>query len=74
MKYICKESFCVERYDDDGWTTDTYMTVEEGEVYEVREDWHRIAGSYDSIRLENNRNWLELQQETVNQYFEPVEE
>ena len=44
MKYICKEGFAVEEYDDDGWPTDKYMTVEPGEVYEVNDDWHRVAG------------------------------
>lgn len=76
MKYICKIGFAVEEYDDDGWPTDKYMNIEVGEVYEVNNDWHRIAGGYDSIRLENNENgnWLELQQATIDQYFERVEE
>lgn len=74
MKYICKEGFCVERYDDDGWPTDTYMIIEKGEVYEVNEDWHRVAGGYDTIRLENNVNWLELCKETIDTYFNVLEE
>lgn len=76
MKYICKEGFAVEEYDDDGWPTDKYMTVEPGEVYEVNDDWHRVAGGYDTIRLENNANgnWLELLQTTIDQYFIPAEE
>ena len=76
MKYICKEGFAVEKYDDDGWPTDEYMSIKVGKAYEVNDDWHRIAGGYDSIRLENNENgnWLELQQATIDQYFERVEE
>lgn len=76
MKYICKEGFSVEEYDDDGWPTDKYMNIEAGAVYEVNDDWHRVAGGYDSIRLENteNGNWLELQQATIDQYFDRVEE
>lgn len=52
------------------------MNIEAGEVYEVNNDWHRVAGSYDSIRLENNENgnWLELQQTTIDQYFETEKE
>ncbi len=75
MKYICKEGFAVEKYDDDGWPTDEYMSIEVGEVYEVIDDW-RVAGGYDFIRLENSEkgNWLELQQETIDQYFEPADE
>ena len=76
IKYICKEGFVVEKYDDDGWPTDEYMSIKVGEAYEVNDDWHRIAGGYDSIRLENNENgnWLELQQATIDQYFERVKE
>lgn len=76
MKYICKEGFAVEKYDDDGWSTGEYMNIETGEVYEVNDDWHRIAGGYDSVRLENNENgnWLELQQATIDRYFEKAAE
>lgn len=76
MKYICKQGFSVEEYDDDGWPTDKYMNIEAGEVYEVNDDWHRVAGGYDSIHLENNENgnWLELQQATIDQYFDRAEE
>ena len=76
MKYICKQGFSVEEYDDDGCPTDKYMNIEAGEVYEVNDDWHRLAGCYDSIRLEKNENgnWLELQQETIDKYFEQAEE
>lgn len=76
MKYICKQGFSVEEYDDDGWSTDKYMNIEAGEVYEVNDDWPRVVGGYDSIRLENkeNGNWLELQQATIDQYFDRVEE
>ena len=71
MKYICKIGFAVEKYDDDGWPTDEYIIIEAGEEYEVNDDWHRIAGSYDSIKIENNENgnWLELTQETIDQFF-----
>lgn len=71
MKYICKEGFAVELCDDDGWSTDEYMEIEQGEVYEVNDDWHRVAGGYDTIRLENNDNgnWLELLPETIDRYF-----
>lgn len=74
MRYICTESFLVEKYDDDGWPTDEYMMIEKGEIYDVNRDWHRVAGRYDSIRLENNRNWLELLQETIDIYFKPIDE
>ena len=76
MKYVCKEEFFIEEYDDDGWPTDKYMSIKVGEVYEVNDDWHRVAGGYDTIRLENNENgnWLELQQTTIDQYFDKIED
>lgn len=76
MKYICKEGFAVEKYDDDGWSTGKYRNIEVGEVYKVNDDWYRIVVGYDSIHLENceNGNWLELQQATIDQYFDRAEE
>ena len=59
---------------DDGWPTDRYMIIEEGEVYEVNEDWHRIAGGYDTIRLENSNSWIELTQKSIDTYFDLLEE
>ena len=76
MKYICKEGFAVGKYDDDGLPTDTYMNIEVGEVYEVDDDWRRLVGGYGSVHLKNNENgnWLELQQETIDRYFDQSKE
>lgn len=76
MKYICKQGFSVEEYDEDGWPIDKYMNIEPGEVYEVSDDRHRAVGGYDSILLENNENgnWLELSQAIIDQYFDRAEE
>lgn len=76
MKYICKQGFSVDEYDDGGFPTYKYIHIEAGEVYEVNDDRHRVVGGYDSIRLENNENgnWLELQQAIIDQYFDRAEE
>ena len=75
MKYICKKAFALETCDEEGFLLEEYMTVEVGEVYEVMEDKFRMVGGDETIRLENyeNGNWLELLQETIDQYFEKAE-
>lgn len=73
-KYRCKVGFLLDRYDDDGFYTDEYEEVEEGSVFERSEDWHRIAGGPDSIRLENGKQWMEITQDYLDAYFEPIDE
>ena len=73
MKYVCTEGFCVEMYDDDGFSTDRYIDVEVGEEYETDDSDFRLVGSKDSIRLESkNGNWLELTPDYVSRFFSPV--
>lgn len=74
MKYVCTEGFCVEMFDDDGFSTDRYIDIEEGDVYEVVEDPFRLVGGPDSVRLEcENENWLELTPDYINKFFKPEE-
>lgn len=75
MRYICTESFSVEMFDIDGFSEDRYLDIEKGEIYESTDDDFRMIGGADTIRLESeNGNWLELQQETIDRYFDKAEE
>ena len=35
------------------------------------EEKFRCVGGTDSIRLENDKQWLEILEETLNEYFRP---
>ena len=45
--------------------------VEVGEVFQKSEEKFRCVGGTDSIRLENDNQWLEVTEETLNEYFKP---
>ena len=67
MEYICKETFYIDEYDDDGLPTDNCLTVEKGSVWTVDDDsWRLLAGEY---RLLNGDQWIEISSETLNTYF-----
>lgn len=74
MKYRCKAGFLIDRYDDDGHDMEEYEEIEEGTVFEKSEDAFRIAGGPDTIHLENGIQWIEITQEHLEEYFEPLEE
>ena len=73
-KYRCKVGFALDRYDDDGRLMEGYEEFEEGSVFECSEDGFRIAGGPDTVHLENGKQWLEITQEHLEAFFEPVDE
>lgn len=43
MKYKCKQSFCVDKYDDDGFLVDNEaIVIEEGKIYELDESGYMM--------------------------------
>ena len=75
MKYICKESFPIDVYDDDGFCIpEKSMWVKEGTVFEKLDSDLRLVGGFDTIRLESEDTWIEITEERLNDYFEVVDE
>lgn len=75
--YICKIGFSLECFDNDGFFTGEWTTVEEGEVWSKSDDPFRIVGADDTIRLTRQEgateHWIEIMQETLAYHFEPAE-
>lgn len=76
-KYKCKENFCIEIYDDGGFSTERYNFVQKNSIwYEDPDDMYRICGGPDTIRLERtdpqNLYWLEITKENLESYFEAI--
>lgn len=68
MRYVCSVAFCVDMYDNDGFSTGEYLMVEVGDEYETDDSEFRLLGG--QVRLEcENGNWLELPQEYVDSFF-----
>lgn len=71
--FKCIKSFFVEDYDGDGFCMNTASCIKKDDIFECdTEDKSRIVGADDTIRLVNDKRWLELTEDTVNEYFEEV--
>lgn len=72
-KYKCKKSFCVDKYDDDGFLIENdAMVIEEGKIYELNESGHMMMGGKDHVHLDavDDNSWLEITKENLEEYFE----
>ena len=69
-KAKCINGFSVEKCDDDGFALDDeYETVEEGSIWDIKEDNFRVIDG--EIRLTNDEGaWLELPKEHFETDFE----
>lgn len=75
-RYKCIKSFCVDRYDDDGFLIENdTVVIEEGKVYELNESGYMTIGGKDHVHLDNvdDGSWLEITKERLEEYFEVLE-
>lgn len=75
-KNKCKKSFCVDKYDDDGFMIENAATViEEGKIYELDETGYMIIGGSDHVHLDavDDGSWLEITKEHLKEFFELLE-
>ena len=72
-KYKCKKSFCVDKYDADGFLIENSATVIEiGKVYELEESGSTIIGGEVHLDSVNDNSWLEITNEHLKEYFKEV--
>lgn len=75
MKYRCKESFMVTVCDGDGFMTEEEIKITSGSIWNDEGDEYRLLGG--EYRLENEDgeySWIEIDKETLSEYFEQIEE
>lgn len=76
-KYVCTAGFSVEMFDDDGFSTEKWTSVEEGEIWTVEDTSFRLVGGNDTVRLYRPEGeviqWLEITKEHLAEYFAPAE-
>ena len=69
-EYICIKELFLERYDDDGFFCENeYIYINVGEVFQRSEEPFRVVGDKDSIRLDSDTKWLEINEEKLNKHF-----
>ena len=71
-QYICIKGFAVDKYDDNGFSTNEYNYINKNDVFQLSDSNYRIIGGYESIRLDNSNIWLEINKETLENYFREV--
>lgn len=72
-KFECTNNFYVDKYDADGFWTGKQTIIKKGEVFECDlEDKLRVVGGDDTLRLENDKQWLELTEESIRENFVEV--
>lgn len=73
MKYKCIKTFDVEKYDEDGFSLNKPFIVKQGTIWEVDESGFRLVGDKESIRLESDYGWLEIDKDILDTYFSKIE-
>lgn len=75
MQYRCKLEIFLDNCDDDGFLIEeSGASIEPGEVFEKEETNLRVAGAPETIRLSNDRCWIEIMPETLKEHFELIED
>jgi hypothetical protein len=72
-RYKCKKSFCVDKYDADGFLIEnSSMVIEEGKIYELDESGYMIVGGKEHVHLDsvNDGLWIEITKEHFEECFE----
>lgn len=66
--YECVVDFELEKYDEDGFWTEEYVTIRKGSQWEIDSESDIIGGE---IHLDNvdGTQWIEISKETLNRYF-----
>ncbi len=72
MKYVCVKEFTIPKIDDDGFEIENMnMICPRGMMLEKSEEKWRLAGGPNSIRLENDKMWIEIEKERFEECFVP---
>ena len=72
-KYKCKKSFCVDKYDDDGFCIENEtIVIEEGKIYELDESGYMMIGGSNHVHLDavDDGSWLEVTKWTLEECFD----
>ena len=69
-KFRCKKEFELEIYDVYGNSTEEYITIQKGEVFELNNDVNYIGG--ENHLEKEDLSWIEISFETLEEYFEEV--
>lgn len=72
MIYECTESFELDKYDDNGFSTDGMMVIEKGSLWELNDDGGNIIGSEHHLDNLDGSSWIEIDGDFLKVYFKEV--
>lgn len=73
-RYKCIKSFCVDKYDGDGFMIEnSVVVIDEGEIYELDDSDHTIIGGEVHLDSIDDGSWLEITKEILEEYFDLLE-
>lgn len=73
-RYKCIKSFCVDKYDDDGFMIEnSVVVIDEGKIYELDDSDHTIIGGEVHLDSIDDGSWLEITKEILEEYFDLLE-
>ena len=73
MKYKCKKSFCVDRYDEDGFLIEnSSIVIEKEKLMNQMKAVHMMIGGQDHVHIDavDYGSWLEITKKHFEEYFE----
>ena len=73
MIYKCTESFPLDKYDDNGFSTDETMEVEKGSLWELNDDGGNIIGAEHHLDNCDGSAWIEIDSEYLAAFFKAAE-
>ena len=71
-RYKCIKDYTCDYYDGDGLRTENKMEVQKGRMFEETDE--SLIGSEINLIDYKSGDWLGLSKETLEEYFEKVEE
>lgn len=70
-RYKCKKSFCVEKYDYDGFSIENSgVVIDKGKIYELDDSGHTMIGGEIHLDSIDDGSWLEITKEDLEKYFD----
>lgn len=73
-RYKCKKSFCVDKYDADGFLIENSgIVIDEGKLYELDESGSTMIDGEVHLDSVDDGLWLEITKEHLKEYFDEVE-
>ena len=69
MIYECIDSFELDRYDDNGFSTDGTVEIGKGSLWELNDDGGNIIGAEHHLDNLDGSSWVEIDSDYLRKYF-----